>query len=38
VNPMVDFSIVIVISCPCHWVGNGAAISGSFAMLIKLEK
>jgi hypothetical protein len=37
-NPMTCFSLVIVISCPCNWVGNGAVMSGSFAMLIKLEK
>jgi hypothetical protein len=38
VNPMICFSLVIVISCPCNRVGNGAVVSGSFAMLIKLEK
>jgi hypothetical protein len=31
------FSLVNVISCPCNWVGNGAVVSGSFVMLIKLE-
>jgi hypothetical protein len=36
-NPMIDFSVVIVISCPCNQVGNGVVVSGSFAMLIKLE-
>jgi hypothetical protein len=35
---MTGFSLVIVIACPCKWVGNGAIVSGSFAMLIKLEK
>jgi hypothetical protein len=37
-NPMISFSLVIVISCPCNRVGNGAVVLGSFAMLIKLEK
>jgi hypothetical protein len=38
VNPMRGFSLVIVIPCPCNPVGNGAIMSGSFAMLTKLEK
>jgi hypothetical protein len=37
-NPMISFSLVIVISRPCNRVGNGAVMSGSFAMLIKHEK
>jgi hypothetical protein len=37
-NPMIGFSLVIVMSCPCNWVGNGAVVSGSFALLIRLEK
>jgi hypothetical protein len=37
VNPMIGFSIVIVISCPCNELGSGAVISGTFAMLVKLE-
>jgi hypothetical protein len=37
VNPMIGFSIVIVISCPCNELGSGAVISGSFAMLVKLD-
>jgi hypothetical protein len=36
-NPMISFSLVILISCPCNQVDNGVVISGSFAMLIKLE-
>jgi hypothetical protein len=35
-NPMICFSLVIVISYPCNRVGNGAVLSGSFDMLIKL--
>jgi hypothetical protein len=37
-NPMIYLSLVIVISYPCNQVGNGAVVSGSIAMLIKLEK
>jgi hypothetical protein len=37
-NRIIGFSLVIVISRPCNWVGNGAVMSGSFAMLIKLGK
>jgi hypothetical protein len=37
-NPMIGFSLVIVISRPCNRVGNGAVVSGSFAMITKLEK
>jgi hypothetical protein len=37
-NAMIGFSQVIVISCPCNRDGNGAVMSGRFAMLIKLEK
>jgi hypothetical protein len=37
-NPMIGFPLVIVISFPCNWVGNGAVVSGIIAMLIKLEK
>jgi hypothetical protein len=37
-NHMISFSLVIVISCPCNRVGIGIVVSGSFAMLIKLEK
>jgi hypothetical protein len=37
-NPIIGVSLVIVISCPCNRVGNGVVMSGTFAMLIKLEK
>jgi hypothetical protein len=30
--------MMIVMPCPCNWVGNGADMSGSFVMLIELEK
>jgi hypothetical protein len=38
VNPIIGFSLVIVIFCPCNRVGNGTVMSGSFALLIKLDK
>jgi hypothetical protein len=37
-NPIICFSLVIVISCPCNRVGSGAIVSGSFTILIKVEE